>query len=185
MKTHLLKTSQGIALEINGVVSDCKLEFSEEVSKGIGELWGIWDVVDLAVERTLEHNYESIEQDSASILGFKDGFNKYQLLNKEKLFTMEDMEKAIDFGLSKQYYVSADSFNSIREGFVSSLLPERVECTVEMEENQCDGCKANLPLIGNVHQCSYPTGNISCQKEKYNRPKITDGKYRVLTLIKN
>ena len=158
MKTHLLKTSQGIALEINGVVSDCKLEFSEEVSKGIGELWGIFDVEKLACSYAnypypLPYGYTGAAND------FKNGFQAAQRLNKEKLFTMEDMEKAIDFGLSKQYYVSADSFNSIREGFVSSLLPERVECTVEMEE-------INTPFGSGL------------------QPKITDGKIKVLTLIK-
>ena len=162
MKTHLLKTEQGIALEIDGVVSDCKLEFSEEVSKGIGELWGIWDVVDLAVERTLEHNYESIEQDSASILGFKDGFNKYQLLNKEKLFTMEDMEKAIDLyrelGLNVDKTLIENVIN-LKNDIISSLRPDRVECTVEMEE-------INTPFGSGL------------------QPKITDGKIKVLTLIK-
>ena len=162
MKTHLLKTSQGIALKIDGVVSDCKLEFSEEVSKGIGELWGIFDVEKLACSYAnypypLPYGYTGAAND------FKNGFQAAQRLNKEKLFTREDMLKAIEFGEEREQsvYWADPVIKTTDNEFLSSLLPDRVECTVEMEENQCDGCKANLPLIGNVHQCSYPTGNIS------------------------
>ena len=161
MKTHLLKTSQGIALEINGVVSDCKLEFSEEVSKGIGELWGIFDVEKLACSYAnypypLPYGYTGAAND------FKNGFQAAQRLNKEKLFTMEDMEKAIDLyrelGLNVDKTLIENVIN-LKNDIISSLRPDRVECTVEMEE-------INTPFGSGL------------------QPKITDGKIKVLTLIK-
>lgn len=169
MKTHLLKTDQGIALEIDGVVSDKELEFSEEVSKGISELWGIWDV-DRLVDVYIIKKGITFRSDALFRLfrmDWIDGFNEAQRLNKEKLFTREDAEKIFVAGgnLGAEMFGSTHGQLGLKlksptfDETISSLLPDRVECEVE-----------TFKTVENR------IWTIS--------PKITDGKYRVLTLIK-
>ena len=114
----------------------------------------------------------------------REGFNKAIELTKDKQFTLEDMRDAFRSG---EFYGADNGSNGIlnENKYIFSLQqPVVYDCVLEIEENQCDGCKAGLPLIGNVHQCKYPTGNMSCQKPKYNTPKLTAGKIKVLSITK-
>lgn len=36
-----------------------------------------------------------------------------------------------------------------------------------MAINQCDGCIAGHPLVGNVHKAPYPSGDMGCQAHRY------------------
>jgi len=39
--------------------------------------------------------------------------------------------------------------------------------------NQCDGCNAGIPVNkNNIHEAPYPSGNMVCQKYKYEFPKL-------------
>ena len=35
--------------------------------------------------------------------------------------------------------------------------------------NQCDGCRAGHPIVNGIHQVGYPSGNMVCQKNTYNK----------------
>lgn len=53
-------------------------------------------------------------------------------------------------------------------------------CSVDWEENQCDGCKARIPLNeqNNHQKLNDPTDplGIGCTAHLYDRPKLTNGK---------
>lgn len=156
MKTYLLKTSQGIALEIDGVVSDCKLDLTDVID-GCIDIFGIsvLPFCEAKIEELLIDRFPNDKSYSESyIMGYKRGFGQAKELlahiNKEKLFTGKDIEKALTFG----FLQSMDL-----EALLSSLRPDRVECTVETMYENGDAIFGELI------------------------PKITDGKIKVLTLV--
>lgn len=156
MKTYLLKTSQGIALEIDGVVSDKELELTDVID-GCIDIFGIsvLPFCEAKIEELLIDRFPNDKSYSESyIMGYKRGFGQAKELlahiNKEKLFTGKDIEKALTFG----FLQSMDL-----EALLSSLRPDRVECTVETMYENGDAIFGELI------------------------PKITDGKIKVLTLV--
>ncbi len=156
MKTYLLKTEQGIALEIDGVVSDKELELTDVID-GCIDIFGIsvLPFCEAKIEELLIDRFPNDKSYSESyIMGYKRGFGQAKELlahiNKEKLFTGKDIEKALTFG----FLQSMDL-----EALLSSLRPDRVECTVEKMYENGDAIFGELI------------------------PKITDGKIKVLTLV--
>ena len=166
MKTYLLKTEQGIALEIDGVVSDKELELTDVID-GCIDIFGIsvLPFCEAKIEELLIDRFPNDKSYSESyIMGYKRGFGQAKELlahiNKEKLFTRDDMLKAIEFGTNEPYfYGTKHGWNSLIEELLSSLRPDRVECTVETMYENGDAIFGELI------------------------PKITDGKIKVLTLV--
>jgi hypothetical protein len=67
-------------------------------------------------------NYKSSNKNS-----FIEGFKAHQELMKDKLFTVEDMKKAIQFGIDKFHYGLSHETNrkqNMINGFIQSLLPK-------------------------------------------------------------
>jgi hypothetical protein len=123
--------------------------------------------------------------------GFIEGFQKAQELLGG--FTLEDM-LGFYYWLKKSYgptkpleeaqIVHRTTPDKIVEMFIQSLSqPKSWSVEVEMEENQCDGCVAGYPIVDGVHKIPYPSGSIACQKEKYNKPKLTNGKAKILRIL--
>lgn len=63
---------------------------------------------------------------------------------------------------------------------IQSILDNNGKCSVEWEENQCDGCKARIPFNKyHTHQKpNDPTDRfgIGCTAYRYDRPKLIEGK---------
>ena len=87
-------------------------------------------------------------------------------------YTQEQMEKAYNHAM----WACGDtghgqSFNE----YIQSLQPTVKAVRVEMENNQCDGCIAGIPVDENgshrMGQGTYPDF-MGCQKNKYNKIKI-------------
>lgn len=94
-------------------------------------------------------------------------------------YTQEQMEKAIE-----NAHAAGVMFSSMRtaqkdvevfkKDYFQSLqsIPKAVR--VEMEENQCDGCKGGIPYDNGYHKMG--TGKYAnmmvCQKDKYNKIKV-------------
>lgn len=62
-----------------------------------------------------------------------------------------------------------------------AILQNQGKCRVEWEENQCDGCKARIPLLEGSSTHKKPNDptdpfGIGCTAPLYDRPKLTDGK---------
>jgi hypothetical protein len=98
--------------------------------KNCEEMFGVTDVEKLAIEYDLYEKFNFVGQTRA----YKAGFNKAMELN-DKVFTLEDMLKAIQFGEDN---TDIESFDDIpgedKLQFIQSLQqPTEIEVEIEME----------------------------------------------------
>ena len=115
--------------------------------------------------------------------GLKHGFNANKgIYTQEQLleFTkwVDDNEIPYEGGNWIKYFDGRDNYLNTTELFeiyLQSLQPTAKAVVVEMEENNCDGCKAGIPVDEyNYHRMGkgiYPDFMI-CQKDKYNKIKV-------------
>jgi hypothetical protein len=93
MKAKLIKTDVNYLLEDNkGVVigSTSTKEINKLSKQNCDEIFGVVDV-----EKFVREHWEN-DKELNNPSSFKAGFNKAMELNKDKLFTIEDMKRAID-----------------------------------------------------------------------------------------
>lgn len=63
-----------------------------------------------------------------------------------------------------------------------NILHNDGKCSIEWEENQCDGCRARIPFMeegSRIHKKPNDrtdTFGIGCTADRYDRPKLTEGK---------
>jgi len=121
------------------------------------ELFGIIDVEKWAKEYVDEDSNLEIgtsENHNAQV-DFKAGFNKAMELNKYKVFTIEDVKKAMMFAVDFRDWTVKDSEMVSKYGlscnqlnprnsidvFIQSLQqPNEIEVTFDSEEKDSDGC---------------------------------------------
>jgi hypothetical protein len=159
MKAKLIKRYNG---EFYLIDEKGKIISHHHLSKqNCDEIFGAVDVEKYVDEYTAEWEY-------TERIGFRDGFNKAMELNKDKLFTLEDMKKAIQFG---EYNTDIESFEEIPEEdklqFIESQKqPTEIEVEIEMENyGYCEGCrKAGMWHCAHADTC----GNAETRK----RPKL-------------
>lgn len=106
-------------------------------------MFGVIDVDDLAYKHrrvyqdSFEGMNECIMKDAMhQQVGFVAGFNKAMELNKDKLFTVEDVRKAMSIGLSIGYGRQFEIENKSVEidSYIQSLQqPEEIEVDIKME----------------------------------------------------
>jgi hypothetical protein len=131
------------------------------------EMFGIIDVGALALEECnntdpLRLDSQKYKQDPYFRIGYLKGFNKAMELNKDKLFTVEDVELAIAFGLNGMYgYESGEEGTTKNQmkRFIQSLQQTEWNVIVEME---CPECKE----YGYISEC-----RNECNK-KFTQPKL-------------
>ena len=124
-------------------------------------LFGVVDVQKLADE---EYNLDGDYADYDTYYGnrgFVIGFNKAMELNKDKLFTVEDVKKAIEIAKNSmgvdndgEYCYSTIANNEI----IKSLQePTEIEVEIEMEKyGYCEGCiKAGMLHCAHADTCGY------------------------------
>ena len=104
------------------------------------EIFGVVDVEKLAKNEYLD-GYDSTEMCRTA---FKDGFNKAMELNKDKLFSLGDVETAmrIVFDWSEgDNHSECTSLNELLGKFQSLQQPTEIEVEIEMEclDPNCDG----------------------------------------------
>jgi hypothetical protein len=125
MKAKLIRRDNG---EFYLIDENNKITSHHHLSKqNCDEIFGVVDVEKYVDEYAAEWEY-------TERIGFRDGFNKAMELNKDKLFTLEDMKKAIQFG---EYNTDISSFEEIPEEdklqFIESLQqPTEIEVEIEM-----------------------------------------------------
>jgi hypothetical protein len=117
------ETGSAIATSDNGKLS----------KQNCDEIFGVVDVEKLAIECDLYEKINFVGQTRA----YKAGFNKAIELNKDKVFTIEDMERAIQFGLDGMYGYEAGEDGTTKnqmKRFIQSLQqPTEIEVEIEME----------------------------------------------------
>jgi len=108
------------------------------------EIFGVTDV-----EKLAEYSVQEVKESNADFYlrdvykeFFIEGFNKAMELNKDKLFTLEDMKRAISFGQGMDLWKEEEQIDKFIQ---SRQQPKEIEVEVEM-----DYCyyPANLPKEG-------------------------------------
>jgi hypothetical protein len=169
MKAKLIRRDNG---EFYLIDENNKITSHHHLSKqNCDEIFGVIDEdkKNLYYYKQVMNPYETGGQSyTAYEKGFIEGFNKAMELNKDKLFTLEDMKKAIQFG---EYNTDIESFEEISEEdtlqFIESLQqPTEIDVVIEMENyGYCEGCrKAGMWHCAHADTC----GNAETRK----RPKL-------------
>jgi hypothetical protein len=144
MKGKLIKYNHFYALQIDSDIIAVSLDketqshtvnYKYSLSKqNCDELFEVVDVKKLAEE---EIPYSSSTTINVQRMRFIHGFNKAIELNKDKLFTIEDMEEAIQFGLDGMYGYETGEDGTTKnqmKRFIQSLQqPTEIEVEIEIE----------------------------------------------------
>jgi hypothetical protein len=88
------------------------------------EIFGVIDVEKYVDEYTEEWKFETR-------IGFRDGFNKHAELNKDKVFTLEDMKLMFEFGYRKNNLIET-TFESALNFIQSLQQPTEIEVEIVM-----------------------------------------------------
>ena len=95
------------------------------------EIFGIVDVEKLAEDFAKNNSIYPTAQDDTEY-GFKNGFNKAMELNKDKVFTLEDMRKAMDWVIAQYFEFHEQPSTGRREHYLQ-LLQQPIAIEVEIE----------------------------------------------------
>jgi hypothetical protein len=106
------------------------------------EIFGVTDVEELAEEDAKIKEGFVLEpvQVAPYRLGFRNGFNKAMELNKNKVFTLEDIKKAIVWAHDKSTEGVYLSRLPVDEFIQSLQQPTEIEVTFNPEEKDSEGC---------------------------------------------
>jgi hypothetical protein len=125
------------------IASSAKNPFGKLSKQNCDEIFGVVDVERLANETFTETNPSLKEYEEGLHIGFKEGFNKAMELNKDKLFTVEDMRQAYDDGMNN---TDADgcAIDDPDKDFLDTLRwiqqPTEIEVTFNPDEKYSNGC---------------------------------------------
>jgi len=145
MKAKLFKKDDEYRLYVDDVLPYATSDNSpyKKLSKqNCDEIFGVIDVEKLADEyKNKKGSIPTTELEGEIFkLGFKDGFNKAMELNKDKVFTLEDMKRAFKVGFSNGFASDIISMHRLPEEkeklfneFIQSLQ-QPTEVEIEMEK---------------------------------------------------
>jgi hypothetical protein len=157
METKLIKVNDDYSIKQNGeyvafanedFTGYAPQEFRDNLigvlsKQNCDGIFGVIDVDKLANEWVFEtngHKWSNNDDTAGDNYGsYKEGFNKAMELNKDKVFTLEDIKRAISFGEDN---TDMDSFNTVISDkevneFIQSLQqPTEIEVEIVMETKQ-------------------------------------------------
>jgi len=141
---YLLRDMSGEVLSItNGTIEGRKLS-----KQNCDEIFGVVDVEKLAKEKYPNDGYADT---TLMQKGFIKGFNKAVSLNKDKVFTLEDIKKAYSQGELDALKIG--SYSEKENEYIQSLQqPTEMEIEIEMQclDPNCDGVnKKGVCIPGN------------------------------------
>jgi hypothetical protein len=158
MKAKLIKTGSDYLLRDMGgnvlAITNGTTEGRKLSKQNCDEIFGVVDVEKLAeysVQEITESNTEFYLRDVYKEF-FKDGFNKAMELNKDKLFTLEDMincwNKALKFQVLRQTF--GEYIQSIQQ-------PTEIEVEIEMQcPHPMDTYRCGLQYGCDGDGCNHP-----------------------------
>jgi hypothetical protein len=117
--------------------SDSDFQTDYEVMKlskqNCDEIFGVIDVEEIALSKAsyFGGTYRNPEGFSDKQVGYLHGFIEGAELNKDKLFTVEDMRKVFNRGYDLPEYLEKDIMNEIFDDYIKSLQ-QPTEIEVEM-----------------------------------------------------
>jgi hypothetical protein len=148
MKGKLHKMESGYILSLNGDIDDPYAIVNKELAEdyewyklskqNCDEIFGIVDVDKLAYDSSQEYLIKPIESPIFTF-GYEQGFNKAMELNKDKLFTLEDVKFRVET-VKEQLRKDVDSYgkpkkimSTLDSIFQSLQQPTEIEVEIEME----------------------------------------------------
>jgi hypothetical protein len=126
------------------VASSAPNPFGKLSKENCDEIFGVVDV-----EKLAELDYrigleEYIPTPATHIQSFKSGFNKAMELNKDKVFTLEDMNNAMNRvwdWCEDEKDTDCSSMTELREKHIQFIQqPTEIEVTFNPDEKDSDGC---------------------------------------------
>jgi hypothetical protein len=148
MKAKLVKTENGYGLEDVEIIAFYSSKRPEhkhyKLSKqNCDEIFGVVNVEKLTQDSYQKYSAhdnkisldEQIQRSGGFIVGFKEGFNKAMELNKDKVFTIENIEEAFAYGQLNQ--VHNQKYFSGSKTYIQSLQqPTEIDVEIVMETKQ-------------------------------------------------
>jgi hypothetical protein len=128
MKAKLKKESDGNYTLILNNPKECPYSLPLLSKQNCAEIFGVTDVEKLAEKYCMHEpkNVKELRDVNLIKLGFRDGFNKAMELNKDKLFTEDDVNLAFVLGKNKDE-------SRINKLINSKIQPTEIEVEIEME----------------------------------------------------
>jgi len=147
MKAKLIKTFEGYELHIlnnkNNLYmpsayipkrASCRVYYLSK--QNCDSIFGIIDV-ELMADFYGAKAKGSVDFKFGANKGFEDGFNKAMELDKDKLFTLEDMRNAMDWIMIQYFEFNEQPTGGRRERYLESLQqPTEIEVEIVMETKQ-------------------------------------------------
>ena len=131
MKAKLVKKADGWYNLYDGEIgigsTHPELQGYKISKQNCDEIFGIVDV-----EKLFNEVDETIDFSEFCFTSFKLGFNKAMELNKDKLFTLEDMRKAMDWVMAQYFEFHEQPSTGRREHYLQ-LLQQPIAIEVEIE----------------------------------------------------
>lgn len=159
--------SQQLILNKSGVSTKYKLS-----KQNCDEIFGVVDVAMLARDISEEMLFNGYLEDTEDfVYGFKNGFNKAMELNKDKQFTLEDLENFRKFQIQEQNF----SKSCLNVWLQSRQQPKEIKVEVEMEV-------ADLAFYENGER--YPIEADLSERFKY-KPKLDADGCLILKTIRH
>jgi len=127
--------------QFNIIASDINLDDVKKLSKeNCDEIFGVVDVEKLADDSSQEFLIKPIESPIFTF-GYEEGFEKAMELNKDKVFTLEDIRKAYQQG-EEDSYLKGGLTKTKEDNYIQSLQqPTEIEVEVEqtLVQSSIDG----------------------------------------------
>jgi hypothetical protein len=138
MKAKLVKKADGWYNLYDGEIgigsTHPELQGYKLSKQNCDEIFGVTDVEKLAEDFAKNNSIYPTAQDDTEY-GFKHGFNKAMELNKDKVFTLEDMRTMMVIGAACEREKGDFTFEF--EAYTNHLQqPTEIEVEIEMEEKQ-------------------------------------------------
>ena len=113
---------------IASTLDSAKIKISKQ---NCDEIFGVTDV-----ERLADYHFSMVGNEGiSSTQSFKIGFNKAMELNKDKVFTIEDMKKAMDWIMTQYFEFHEQPSTGRREHYLQLLKqPIAIEVDIVTEE---------------------------------------------------
>jgi hypothetical protein len=135
MKAKLNKVDNGYVLLVDNIMYATD---NDKLSKqNCDEIFGVVDLMKLAEENS--HKYYDVKTTDwhCNYNGFFSGFQKAMELNKDKVFTLDDVEKVIDMCI-KLMNNKGSEFRTHKQTIIQSLQqPTEIDVEIKMECPQC------------------------------------------------
>jgi len=131
MKAKLIKNHYGYTYFLadengDGIATSDNGNLSKE---NCDEIFGVVDVEKLAYDYSW--TVQSVPEYGTTMAAYKEGFNKAMELNKDKVFTLEDMNNAMDWIMTQYFEFHEQPTTGRREQYLESLQqPTEIEVEI-------------------------------------------------------